>query len=82
MAGVTMPDVSTQERLLAAYWQWVHPLMPILYRTRFTEQVRRSLHDPTHPSASQVPAFLLNAIFSLASRYCEGDTPMVFGRHW
>ena len=71
IAGVTMPDAATQDRLLSAYFQWCHPLLPIIYRPTFSRT-----------NASQAPPFLLNAMFALAARYCESETPMVFARHW
>ena len=63
-----MPDVVTQDRLLAAYWQWVHPLLPVLYRPTFAR--------------ANAPPFLLCAMFALAARYVESEVPMVFARHW
>lgn len=39
-----MPDKRTSDHLLELYWTYVHPHMPLLYRSLFVRQYRNTVH--------------------------------------
>ncbi|GAA5936055.1 uncharacterized protein JCM15063_002694 [Sporobolomyces koalae] len=75
-----LPDLETQHHLLQAYWTYVHPHFPILYKVSFMRQYRHSLAHSSadtvgSPSSSfghgPVPSVLLLSMFALSARYCD-----------
>ncbi|GAA6042703.1 hypothetical protein JCM8097_003755 [Rhodosporidiobolus ruineniae] len=83
-----LPDMQTQTHLLSAYWTYVHPHFPLLYKISFMRQYRHSLAHPdsTEPSTpagtGKVPMVLLLSMFALAARYCDLDEPRKDGKYW
>ena len=80
-----LPSREMQAKLLDCYWAFVHPHLPVLYRPWFTAQYSRTLPTNMHALGgpnTQVPAFLLLAVFALAARYCDSDEPKLAGKHW
>ncbi|KAG9046224.1 hypothetical protein FS837_004856 [Tulasnella sp. UAMH 9824] len=73
-----LPDRLKQEHLVGLYFNYVHPVLPVLHRKQFFRDFAIR-NDPTHPSYSQtltrIPNFLLLAMFSVAARY-SNDTPL------
>ncbi|GAA5872802.1 hypothetical protein JCM8547_005707 [Rhodosporidiobolus lusitaniae] len=72
-----LPDSATQAHLLNAYWAYVHPHFPILYKITFLRQYRHMLAQPesrepsTPAGGGKVPLVLLLSMFALAARYCD-----------
>ncbi|GAA5998630.1 uncharacterized protein JCM10292_007114 [Rhodotorula paludigena] len=83
-----LPDMSTQTHLLSAYWTYVHPHFPLLYKVSFMRQYRHSLAHPhsTEPSTpagtGKVPMVLLLSMFALAARYCDLEEARKDGKYW
>ncbi|BGP06376.1 fungal-specific transcription factor domain-containing protein [Rhodotorula toruloides] len=83
-----LPDMQTQTHLLAAYWTYVHPHFPLLYKVSFMRQYRHSLAHPdsTEPSTAagtgKVPMVLLLSMFALAARYCDLEEARKDGKYW
>ncbi|GAA6052521.1 hypothetical protein JCM3770_003807 [Rhodotorula araucariae] len=83
-----LPDMTTQTHLLAAYWTYVHPHFPLLYKISFMRQYRHSLAHPhsTEPSTpagtGKVPVVLLLCMFALAARYCDLEEARTDGKYW
>ncbi|OZJ04391.1 hypothetical protein BZG36_02421 [Bifiguratus adelaidae] len=55
-----LPPTDLSEKLIEAYFEYIHPSFPVLRRSTFLE----SLEDPVN----QPPLLLLNAIYAIASR--------------
>ncbi|GAA5966610.1 hypothetical protein JCM3765_005674 [Sporobolomyces pararoseus] len=75
-----LPDLETQHQLLQAYWTYVHPHFPILYKVSFMRQYRHSLAHSNPANAASpsnsfghgpVPIVLLLSMFALSARYCD-----------
>ncbi|GAA6023010.1 hypothetical protein JCM10207_002039 [Rhodosporidiobolus poonsookiae] len=83
-----LPDMQTQTHLLSAYWTYVHPHFPLLYKISFMRQYRHGLAHPdsTEPSTpagtGKVPTVLLLSMFALAARYCDLDEARKDGKYW
>lgn len=80
-----LPDQAMQTKLLDAYWAFVHPHFPILYRPLFVAQISKTPSGslPAFGStADHVSAFLLLTVYALAARYCDSNKPRVSGVHW
>lgn len=58
-----LPPRSLCDELIDAYFQWVHPIVPIINRTRFMRQYR----DPKNPPS----LLLLQAVLLAGSRVCQ-----------
>lgn len=80
--------MQTQTHLLSAYWTYVHPHFPLLYKVSFMRQYRHSLAHPdsTEPSTAagtgKVPMVLLLSMFALAARYCDLEEARKDGKYW
>ncbi|CAO0799435.1 unnamed protein product [Mucor circinelloides] len=62
--SVTGVDRHTSDRLLKIYFANIHPVLPVVNKTRFLQQYRDQAD--TYP-----PADLLNAMFGAAARFVE-----------
>ncbi|KAG8928581.1 hypothetical protein FRC01_005706 [Tulasnella sp. 417] len=73
-----LPDRMKQEHLVGLYFNYIHPVLPVLHRKQFFRDFAIR-NDPTHPSYTQalarIPNFLLLAMFSVAARY-SNETPL------
>lgn len=58
-----LPPRSLCDELIDAYFQWVHPIAPVINRTRFMRQYR----DPKNPPS----LLLLQAVLLAGSRVCQ-----------
>lgn len=63
-----LPPRSLCDELIEAYFKWVHPIVPIINRTRFMRQYR----DPKNPPS----LLLLQAILLAGSRVCTNPQLM------
>lgn len=95
-ARACLPDRHTQEQLLDAYFAYVHPFFPVIYKPWFTSMYAKTDTATCGLVASkdEVPVFLLLTMFSIAARYCDptpggsgsGSGPAgpqkVKGQHW
>ncbi|KUI68684.1 Cutinase transcription factor 1 alpha [Cytospora mali] len=63
-----LPPRSLCDELIEAYFKWVHPIVPIVNRTRFMRQYR----DPKNPPS----LLLLQAILLAGSRVCNNPQLM------
>ncbi|KAF9346225.1 Transcriptional activator of fatty acid utilization, partial [Mortierella sp. AD094] len=77
---MTLPPRDLAEHLLECYWIYVHPHLPVVHKPTFMRQYRNP--DPE----KRPPMVLLNAMFSIASRFSEhpeivglGHDPEFFG---
>ncbi|GAA5858288.1 hypothetical protein JCM1840_001131 [Sporobolomyces johnsonii] len=83
-----LPDLETQHHLLQAYWTYVHPHFPILYKVSFMRQYRHwlanrnSTEQSTAFGTGPVPMVLLLTMFGLAARYCDLDEARKDGKYW
>lgn len=68
---MTMPPRDLADHLIDTYWTYIHPHMPILHKPLFMRQYKNA--DPE----KRPPAVLLNAMFSIASRF--SDHPEIVG---
>ncbi|KAF9313721.1 hypothetical protein BGZ91_006187, partial [Linnemannia elongata] len=68
---MTMPPRDLADHLIDIYWIYIHPHMPILHKPLFMRQYKNA--DPE----KRPPAVLLNAMFSIASRF--SDHPEIVG---
>ncbi|KAL1844496.1 hypothetical protein VTK73DRAFT_2417 [Phialemonium thermophilum] len=63
-----LPPRSLCDELIEAYFQWVHPIVPVINRTRFMRQYR----DPKNPPS----LLLLQAVLLAGSRVCTNPQLM------
>jgi uncharacterized protein YdaU (DUF1376 family) len=63
-----LPPRSLCDELIEAYFKWVHPIVPVINRTRFMRQYR----DPKNPPS----LLLLQAILLAGSRVCSNPQLM------
>ncbi|KAG8948397.1 hypothetical protein FRC04_009767 [Tulasnella sp. 424] len=72
-----LPDRLKQEHLVGLYFNYVHPVLPVLHRKQFfSDFAIRFDGVPSYAQAlSRTPNFLLLAMFSVAARY-SNDTPL------
>ncbi|KAI0506218.1 fungal-specific transcription factor domain-containing protein [Xylaria bambusicola] len=63
-----LPPRQLCDELIEAYFKWVHPIVPVLNRTRFMRQYR----DPANPPS----LLLLQAILLAGSRVCQNQQLM------
>ncbi|KAG0284418.1 hypothetical protein BGZ96_011211 [Linnemannia gamsii] len=68
---MTMPPQDLADHLIDTYWTYIHPHLPILHKPLFMLQYNNI--DPDR----RPPAVLLNAMFSIASRF--SDHPEIVG---
>ncbi|KAF8979887.1 Transcriptional activator of fatty acid utilization [Entomortierella lignicola] len=80
ISEMTLPPRDLAEHLLEIYWIYVHPHLPVVHKPTFMRQYRNP--DPE----KQPPMVLLNAMFSMASRFSNhpeivghGHDPEGFG---
>ena len=77
-----LPDKHTSDHLMELYWTYVHPHIPLLYRSLFVRQYRNTVHGtgsaaataagdkaPAQAVGGTVPVVLLLAVYSVAARY-------------
>ncbi|BGP14207.1 hypothetical protein JCM10213_005900 [Rhodosporidiobolus nylandii] len=83
-----LPPMEVQSQLLQAYWTYVHPHFPLLYKITFLRQYRHGLahpdsDEPSRPSGTgKVPMVLLLSMFALAARYCDLEGEREEGKYW
>jgi hypothetical protein len=63
-----LPPRPLCDELIESYFKWVHPIVPIINRTRFMRQYR----DPKHPPS----LLLLQAVLLAGSRVCTNPQLM------
>ncbi|TLS29464.1 hypothetical protein PpBr36_01364 [Pyricularia pennisetigena] len=63
-----LPPRSLCDELIDAYFKWIHPIVPVINRTRFMNQY----HDPKNPPS----LLLLQAILLAGSRVCTNPALM------
>ncbi|KAI1639840.1 fungal-specific transcription factor domain-containing protein [Biscogniauxia mediterranea] len=63
-----LPPRSLCDELIDAYFRWVHPIVPVINRTRFMRQYR----DPKNPPS----LLLLQAVLLAGSRVCNNPQLM------
>lgn len=63
-----LPPRSLCDELINAYFKWVHPIVPVINRTRFMRQYR----DPKNPPS----LLLLQAVLLAGSRVCNNPQLM------
>ncbi|KAF5385325.1 hypothetical protein D9615_001196 [Tricholomella constricta] len=88
--NIPLPPVHVQDRLLDLYFNYVHPMFPVLHKTRFlTEYNFRKQNGPNarpmspeyapgspRPDPSQeITPLLLVSIFAITARFCDGEVP-------
>ncbi|KAJ7070780.1 fungal-specific transcription factor domain-containing protein [Mycena amicta] len=82
---IELPPQHIQEHLLQLYFAYVHPVFPLVHKTRFlTEYNTSPVHSPTEgtqPSVKPEPAqkyspLLLLSMFAISARFSEQDTPL------
>ncbi|KAG6837321.1 hypothetical protein H0H93_011416 [Arthromyces matolae] len=83
-----LPEIHIQDRLIDLYFNYVHPIFPILHKSRFLESYRssgfktdavpshRSPESPRPESSQEVTPLLLFSIFSIAARFCQDQMPL------
>lgn len=88
-----LPDKRTSDHLLELYWIYVHPHVPLLYRSLFVRQYRNTIHGssgvgpdgrslPAQAVGGRVPAVLLFAIYSVAARHSDTGGIRKHGVYW
>ncbi|KAJ6503261.1 fungal-specific transcription factor domain-containing protein [Mycena vitilis] len=86
---IELPPVHVQEHLLQLYFTYIHPVFPLLHKTRFlTEYNNRHISSPVpsleHGNTSPIkpePAqkfspLLLLSMFSISARFSDQDSPL------
>ena len=63
-----LPPRALCDELIESYFQWVHPIVPVINRTRFMRQYR----DPKNPPS----LLLLQAVLLAGSRVCQNPQLM------
>jgi hypothetical protein len=63
-----LPPRSLCDELIAAFFKWVHPIVPVINRTRFMKQYRDSKNPPS--------LLLLQAVLLAGSRVCTNPQLM------
>ncbi|KAI1128240.1 fungal-specific transcription factor domain-containing protein [Nemania abortiva] len=63
-----LPPRQLCDELIEAYFKWVHPIVPVIHRTRFMRQYR----DPKNPPS----LLLLQAVLLAGSRVCQNQQLM------
>ncbi|KAJ7492355.1 fungal-specific transcription factor domain-containing protein [Mycena latifolia] len=84
--NIELPPPQVQEHLLQLYFTYIHPMFPLIHKTRFlTEYNARHtgspVHSPSHGSAKPEAAqksspLLLLAMFAISARFSDQDTPL------
>ncbi|KAJ7751211.1 fungal-specific transcription factor domain-containing protein [Mycena maculata] len=83
---IGLPPPQIQEHLLQLYFTYIHPVFPLLHKTRFLTEYNKHLspvHSPAHggsllkpePAQKYSPLLLL-AMFSISARFSDQDTPL------
>ncbi|KAJ7459181.1 fungal-specific transcription factor domain-containing protein [Mycena galericulata] len=86
---IELPPLQVQEHLLQLYFTYIHPVFPLIHKTRFLAEYNNRhrgtpVHSPAHGPGSGLkpePAqkfspLLLLAMFSISARFSEQDTPL------
>ena len=96
-ANDDLPDKRTADHLMELYWIYVHPHIPLLYRSLFVRQFRNTVHDsdtmdnpsevvggkkPAQAAGGKVPVALLLAVYALAARYSDTGGQRKEGIYW
>ncbi|KAJ7786593.1 fungal-specific transcription factor domain-containing protein [Mycena metata] len=83
--AIELPPAHVQEHLLQLYFTYIHPVFPVLHKTRFSTEYNAS--SPTQSPADNGPktkpepaqkfsSLLLMAMFAIAARFSDQDTPL------
>lgn len=91
-ATAVLPDKRTSDHLMELYWIYVHPHLPLLYRSLFVRQYRNTVHGsesaegdtsgPAMASGGKVPTLLLLAVYATAARYSDAGGARKEGVYW
>ncbi|KAJ7675340.1 fungal-specific transcription factor domain-containing protein [Mycena rosella] len=81
---IELPQPQVQEHLLQLYFTYIHPVFPLIHKTRFlTEYNTSPIHSPHGPGSTTKPEpaqkfspLLLLAMFSISARFSDQDTPL------
>ena len=97
-ATSVLPDKRTSDHLMDLYWIYVHPHLPLLYRSLFVRQYRNTVHGtddsapadgtqqeggkPSNANGGKVPTLLLLAVYAVAARYSDTGGARKEGIYW
>ncbi|KAJ7161307.1 fungal-specific transcription factor domain-containing protein [Mycena crocata] len=86
---IELPPNHVQEHLLQLYFTYIHPVFPLLHKTRFlteynTRHINTPADSPAHSAgplikpepAQKFSPLLLLAMFSISARFSDQDTPL------
>ncbi|KAJ7109940.1 fungal-specific transcription factor domain-containing protein [Mycena epipterygia] len=85
---IELPPPQVQEHLLQLYFTYIHPVLPLIHKTRFlteynTRHISSPVHSPIHSPgfikpepAQKFSPLLLLAMFSISARFSDQDTPL------
>ncbi|KAJ7631249.1 fungal-specific transcription factor domain-containing protein [Roridomyces roridus] len=68
---IELPPVHVQEHLLQLYFAHIHPVFPVIHKTRFLTEYKSSPNP-----AQKFSSLLLLAMFSISARFSDQDTPL------
>ncbi|KAL1969106.1 hypothetical protein VTN77DRAFT_360 [Rasamsonia byssochlamydoides] len=78
VAGGILPSLSVQDKLLDAYWTYIHPCFPVIHKETFLFQLskdRRRIPRAGRSALDQlerrIPQVLLLSMFALSARFVE-----------
>ncbi|KAJ6575396.1 fungal-specific transcription factor domain-containing protein [Mycena capillaripes] len=82
---IDLPPVHVQEHLLQLYFTYIHPIFPLIHKTRFLTEYNTRHISPSpvlEPGSAIKPEpaqkfspLLLLAMFSISARFSDQDTP-------
>ncbi|GLB35813.1 putative fungal specific transcription factor [Lyophyllum shimeji] len=89
-SDISLPPIHVQDRLVDLYFNYVHPIFPVLHKTRFLAEYNFRKQNgsnmrpmsPEYASGSprpdpsqEVTPLLLFSIFAITARFCEDEMP-------
>ncbi|KAH0591126.1 hypothetical protein H2248_001229 [Termitomyces sp. 'cryptogamus'] len=91
-----LPEIHVQDRLLGLYFTYVHPMFPVLHKSRFLAQYNlrkqnsnsqsmspQQSPSPRPESSQEVTPLLLFSIFAITARFCHDQMPLhIRGKMW
>ncbi|KAF5352426.1 hypothetical protein D9756_005920 [Leucocoprinus leucothites] len=92
---VRLPSWDVQDRLIEVYFTYIHPVFPVIHRSRFLAEYHYKKHgarrqspknhqqSPRPEPTQEVTSLLLLAIFAIAARFCDDEMPLPpTGKMW
>ncbi|KAF8215918.1 fungal-specific transcription factor domain-containing protein [Mycena galopus ATCC 62051] len=79
---IELPPAHVQEHLLQLYFTYIHPVFPVIHKTRFLTEYNTSPDSQGSgsslkpESAQKCLPLLLLAMFALSARFSDQDTPL------